>query len=53
MSRDHLRCGHLKMHHRDTNRTDVMNLDVMIPDGKNLVGKLKNSGAMNSDARMI
>jgi hypothetical protein len=43
MSRDHLRCGHLKMHHRDTNRTDVMNL----------VGKLKNSGAMNSDARMI
>jgi hypothetical protein len=48
MSHDHLRCGHLKMRHRDTNRMAEMTLD-----GKILVGKLKNSGAMNSDARMI
>ena len=48
MSHDHLRCDHLMMRHRDTNRVDVMNLD-----GKNLDGKLKNSGATNSDARMV
>lgn len=48
MSRDHLRCGHLKMRHRDKNQMGGKNLDVMILDGK-----LKNSDAMNSDARMI
>ena len=53
MSRDHLRCDHLMMRHHDTNRMDGKN-----PDGKNLdvmtlVGKLKNSGATNSDARMV
>jgi hypothetical protein len=31
MSHDHLRCGHLKMRHHDTNRMD----------GKNLDGKMK------------
>jgi hypothetical protein len=48
MSHDHLRCDHQMMRHRDTNRMDWMNLDGKIP-----VGKLKNSGAMNSDARMV
>ena len=28
MSHDHLRCGHLKMRHRDKYRMDVKNLDV-------------------------
>jgi hypothetical protein len=53
MSHDHLRCGHRKMRRRDTNRTDGMILDVTNLDGKIPVGKLKNSGAMNSDARMV
>jgi hypothetical protein len=48
MSHDHLRYDHQMMRHRDKNR-----MDGMILDGMNLVGKLKNSGAMNSDARMI
>jgi hypothetical protein len=47
MSHDHLRCDRQMMRHRDTNRMDGMNLDVKNPDGK-----MKNSGAMNSDARM-
>jgi hypothetical protein len=42
MSRDHLRYDRQMMRHRDTNRMDV----------KNLGGTMKNSGAMNSDARM-
>ena len=53
MSHDHLQCDHQMMRHRDTNRMDVKNLGGMNPDVKTLVGKLKNSGAMNSDARMI
>ena len=48
MSHDHLQCDRQMMRHRDKNR-----MDGMILDGMNLVGKLKNSGAMNSDARMI
>ena len=53
MSHDHLRYDHLMMRRHDTNRMDVMILGGMNPDVKTLVGKLKNSGAMNSDARMI
>ena len=43
MSHDRLRFDRQMMRHHDTNRMD----------GKNLDGKMKNSGAMNSDAKMI
>jgi hypothetical protein len=53
MSHDRLQCDHqMKLRH-DTNRMDVMILDGTNLDGKIPVGKLKNSGAMNSDARMV
>lgn len=48
MSHDHLQCDHQMMRRHDTNRMDVMILDGMNPDVK-----MMNSGAMNSDARMI
>ena len=34
MSRDHLRCDHLMMHHHDKNQMGGKSLDVMNLDGK-------------------
>ena len=51
MSRDHLRCDHLKMRHHDTNRKDVKILDVMMKN-HHVIHRMKGD-LLTVDRKMI